>query len=73
MEIKDVSSGIATYNGFLNDKWILFDYDAKNNLLTHDFGDAVVLNGKNVLKLIVADNAGNSAIFEAHFYRNQKP
>lgn len=73
MEIKDALSGIATYNGFLNDKWILFDYDAKNNLLTHDFADAVVLNGKNVLKVIVADNAGNSTIFEAHFYRNKKP
>ena len=73
LDIRDTLSGIASYNGYLNDKWILFDYDAKNNTLTHDFADAVVLNGKNVLKLVVVDNAGNSTTFEAHFFKNTKP
>ena len=39
--------------------------------LTHDFNDGVVVNGRNELKVVVTDNAGNSAIFETYFFRNQ--
>lgn len=34
-EIKDNFSGIARYEGFYNNQWILLDFDAKNNLLTY--------------------------------------
>ncbi|MFY7742121.1 MAG: M23 family metallopeptidase [Flavobacterium sp.] len=71
--ISDDLSGIKTYNGFLNGKWILLDYDFKTNTITHDFSDNVVIEGKNDLKIEVVDNVGNSTIFETHFYRSQKP
>jgi hypothetical protein len=72
-EISDDLSGIDTYEGFLNKKWILFDYDYKSKKIIHDFSDNVVIEGKNELKLVVTDNVGNSTIFESHFFRSQKP
>lgn len=72
LSISDSSSGIKSYNGYLNGKWILMEYDNKTRLLTHDFSDGVVAEGDNVLKVVVVDNVGNSSIFETHFLRNQK-
>ncbi|MEZ4837883.1 M23 family metallopeptidase [Flavobacterium sp.] len=71
--ITDDLSGIKSYNGYLNGKWILFDYDYKSNILEHDFSDNIVLEGRNELKIVVIDNVGNSTIFESHFFRSQKP
>ncbi|MFA9214880.1 MAG: M23 family metallopeptidase [Candidatus Methylacidiphilales bacterium] len=36
-EIKDNFSGIGKYEGYLNGKWILLDFDAKSNILTYHF------------------------------------
>jgi hypothetical protein len=41
-EIKDDFSGISTYNGYLNDHWILLDYDPKFNLLSYRFDDVLL-------------------------------
>jgi murein DD-endopeptidase MepM/ murein hydrolase activator NlpD len=70
--ISDSISGIKSYNGFLNGKWILFEYENKTRTLTHNFSDNIVAEGANDLKLIVTDNVGNSSIFETHFFRSQK-
>jgi hypothetical protein len=60
--IQDEFSGISSYRGTLNGKWILMDYDAKNDLLTYDFDDKIV-KGKNKLVVKVIDNCGNSKVF----------
>ena len=70
--ITDGLSGIKSYNGFINDKWVLFEYESKLNKLTYEIDDNDLLNGKNNLKLIVTDNVGNSTIFETQFYRSIK-
>ena len=70
--ISDGLSGIKSYNGYLNGKWILFEYDNKTKKITHDFSDGIVAEGANELKIIVVDNLGNSTIFETHFFRSQK-
>jgi hypothetical protein len=72
VSISDSLSGIKSYNGYLNGKWILMEYDNKTRLLTHDFSDGIVAEGDNELKVVVVDNVGNSSIFETHFQRNQK-
>ncbi|MFZ4799800.1 MAG: M23 family metallopeptidase [Bacteroidia bacterium] len=36
-EIKDNFSGIGKYEGYLNNEWILLDFDAKSNMLTYHF------------------------------------
>lgn len=72
LTISDELSGIKSYNGFLNGKWILFEYDNKTKKIIHNFSDGIVLEGANDLKVVVTDNVGNSTIFETHFFRSQK-
>ena len=71
--ISDNLSGIKSYNGYLNGKWILLEYEPKTKKLIHRFTDGIVAEGKNDLKVVVTDNVGNSTIFETHFFRSQKP
>ena len=70
--IRDDLSGIKTYKGYLNGKFILFEFDYKSRKLTHSFADNIADDGRNDLKLVVSDNAGNSATFETHFFRSKK-
>ena len=70
--ISDGQSGIKSYNGYLNGKWILFEYDNKTKKIIHNFSDGIVAEGANELKINVMDNMGNSTIFETHFFRSQK-
>jgi hypothetical protein len=69
VKISDDISGIKNFRATVNGKWILMEYDAKTNTLTHDFNDNVINDIKNNLKLIVVDNVGNSSKFELTFYR----
>lgn len=71
--IFDELSGIKNYDGYLNGKWILLEYDSKTKKLIHRFSDGIVTEGKNDLKIVVTDNVGNSTIFETQFFRSQKP
>ncbi len=71
--ISDNVSGIKSYEGYLNGKWILFEYEPKTKKLVHHFSDGIVAEGKNDLKVVVTDNIGNSTIFETQFFRSQKP
>nr|WP_199002096.1 M23 family metallopeptidase [Flavobacterium sp. ASV13] len=70
--ISDASSGIKSYNGYLNGNWVLFEYENKTKKITHTFDDALLAEGANDLKIEVVDNVGNSAIFETHFFRSQQ-
>ncbi len=69
IKIDDALSGISNYRATINGKWILMEYDYKTNTLTYDFNDNTAIETKNNLKVIVTDNVGNSATFEALFYR----
>lgn len=62
--IKDNLSGIKTYNGYIDNKWILFNYDAKNNRLVYTFDDRIIKNNsKKELSIYVTDNCGNIKVF----------
>ena len=69
LTINDELSGIKSYNGYLNGKWILMEYDNKTRKLTHFFDDGIVAEGPNDLKVVVIDNVGNSTTFETRFFR----
>ena len=71
--ISDDLSGIKSYDGYLNGKWILLEYEPKTKKLIHHFADGIVDEGKNDLKVVITDNVGNSTIFETQFFRSQKP
>jgi hypothetical protein len=70
--ISDDLSGVKTYNGYLNGKWVLFEYESKLKRLTHTFVDVLLNEGKNNLKVVVTDNVGNSTIFETQFNMSLK-
>ncbi len=64
--IKDELSGIKDYNGYLNNEWVLFEYDAKNDLLFHYIESERLLD-ENKLKMEVVDRVGNTSVFERTF------
>lgn len=63
-EIEDKLSGINTYSGYLNNEWILFDYDYKTKKLIHKLSDEKFTPGTNTLRLEVTDRVGNNTTFE---------
>lgn len=69
VNISDDLSGIKRYRATVNGKFILMEYEYKQNLLTHDFSDGVVTETENHLKIEVVDNVGNTTIFESTFFR----
>jgi hypothetical protein len=58
-KISDDMTGVDTYNIYLNDAWVLGQYDAKNALLYYEF-DVRIKAGTNKVKVVVTDGAGNT-------------
>ena len=69
IKISDDLSGIEGYRATVNGKFILMEYEYKNNTLTHYFSDGVVTETENDLKVIVTDNVGNTTTYSAKFFR----
>ncbi len=70
--IDDKGAGVSRYEGYLNGKWILFEYEQRKKELTFRFRDPIKLKKtKHKLKLIVWDKVGNSTTFETTFYRKE--
>jgi len=63
LEIKDLETGINSYSGSLNGKWILMEYEPKTNTLTHHIGPRTNLQKNNELKIEVTDMLGNIQIY----------
>ncbi len=68
VEIDDKESGINKYSMYVNDEWVLADYDPKNKLLLYQI-DNHIKKGHNDLKVIVTDMVGNEAIYETSLQR----
>ena len=64
LTITDDMTGIKSYNMYLNDKWVLGQYDAKNSLLYYEI-DERMKPGTNSLKVVVRDDAGNEKVYKA--------
>ena len=69
VNISDDFSGIKSYRGTINGKWVLFEYEPKRKLLTYDFSDKVFTQTKHELELEVEDNVGNKSVYKTIFYR----
>jgi hypothetical protein len=67
--IIDELSGIRSYNGFIDEQWVLFEYDPKNDLLIYRFDrDRLTNNQQHKLILTVIDNKKNIAVYQAGFF-----
>ena len=58
IKISDNLSGILSYNAYLNNEWVLMEYDGKNARLTYTIDDKLK-EGENTLKIIVYDKKNN--------------
>ncbi|MEA5100701.1 MAG: M23 family metallopeptidase [Bacteroidales bacterium] len=59
VRIKDNLSGITTYKGYLNNKWILMEYDGKSSTLTYTIDSKELNSPNNTLRVVVTDRVGN--------------
>ena len=64
--ITDNLSGIKTYRGYLNGKWVLMSFDGKSSRLTLDL-EGLTLPGENTLSIELEDRVGNKTKFEQTF------
>mgnify|MGYP003300875824 CR=1 FL=1 len=68
VEIEDKETGIKDYAMFVNGRWVLADYDAKNKLLMYQI-DNHIKEGDNILKVVVTDMVGNKNIYSTTLTR----
>jgi hypothetical protein len=69
-KIEDNLSGIISYNGYIDNQWVLFVYDPKNDLLFYEFDDKVPILKKNhELEIYLTDDKGNKKEYHSFFYR----
>lgn len=61
LKINDSQSGIASYDGYIDGKWVLFEFDYKTRLITYwlDSRQIPRTNKNHSLKIVVKDNCGN--------------
>ncbi len=66
--IVDELSGIHRYDGYIDNQWVLFEYDPKNDLLSYRFDEQRVDRGsEHELELYVTDAKGNVNLFHTTF------
>lgn len=69
-KVTDNLSGIETFRGTIDGKWVLFEYDLKNNLLTYTFDKTRFrFGGNHQLNLEVTDFKGNTSTYKTNFNR----
>ena len=71
IKISDTESGIKSYRGEIDGKWILLEYNVKRGVLTYNFNDKVFTLAKHKLKVTVTDNVGNTNTINASFFRKK--
>jgi hypothetical protein len=69
-KVTDNLSGIESFRGTIDGKWVLFEYDLKNNLLSYTFDkERFQFNKNHFLNLEVTDNKGNKKVYTANFHK----
>ncbi len=68
VRISDNLSGIYSYTGTIDGRWVLFEYDPKNALITHRF-DGSTTSGRHTLELVVVDGKENKTTLTIPFVR----
>ena len=68
IRILDDLSGIKSYEAFIDNKWALFEYDLKNNVLVYSFDpERITKDANHTLSLKVTDNRDNQSEFGCQF------
>lgn len=67
-KIRDNLSGIKNFNGYIDGKWVLMEFDTKTASLWHTFDDSTG-PGKHTLEIIVSDMKDNIKNYSISFYK----
>jgi len=67
-KISDNLSGLKSFNGYIDDKWVLMEFDSKSATLWHSFTSQTA-TGKHTLRLVVDDAKNNSKTLTIDFYK----
>ena len=69
-KIADDLSGIKSYRGEIDGKWVLFEYDAKSGVISYTFDkQRMTFEKSHLLRLIVTDNKDNSSEYKAIIFK----
>jgi hypothetical protein len=66
LKIGDNISGVKSYAGKIDGKWVLMEWDYKSKILSYAFNNDIAA-GKHKFELTVTDNKNNAAHFSADF------
>ncbi|MBT2563498.1 M23 family metallopeptidase [Pedobacter sp. ISL-68] len=66
--ISDNLSGIKSFNGYIDGKWALMEFDTKTATLWHSF-DERTTSGKHILELVVVDMKENTRKYTVTFFK----
>lgn len=67
-KIRDNLSGLKSFNGYIDGKWALMEFDAKTATLWYSFDDSVT-SGKHTFNLVVSDMKDNTKEYKIDFFR----
>jgi hypothetical protein len=67
-KVTDDICGIDTYNAYINDQWVLLEYDLKNDDMFYII-DENMPKGTSVFKIVVTDSCGNESEWEQRITR----
>ncbi len=68
LRLSDNLSGVKSYNGKIDGKWVLMEWDFKTKVLSYTFEKGLT-PGKHIFELAVSDNKDNVSEYKADFYR----
>ncbi|SFS98857.1 M23 family metallopeptidase [Sphingobacterium wenxiniae] len=66
--ISDNFSGIQSFHGYIDDQWVLMEYDSKNRHVWHRF-DPSLPKGQHTFRLVVKDWKDNEKVYETTFIK----
>lgn len=69
IKLSDNLSGISKYEGFINNNWVVFDWDQKNEMVEYFFDEKCGPGPNFNLLFNASDNCGNSTLFESNYVR----
>ena len=67
--VRDNYSGIASIDAWLNDRWIVMEFEPKKAQIEYFVRPEDLVAGDNTFKLVVTDVVGNTAEYKA-VYKN---
>ncbi|MFD0793530.1 M23 family metallopeptidase [Mucilaginibacter litoreus] len=68
LRMSDNLSGIKSYVGKIDGKWVLIEWDYKTKILSYTFDDRIA-PGKHTFEFTVTDMKNNISVFKAEFNR----